>query len=109
MNSEKKTIKKTFQAICRKLGKRMVLVLLLFILIDVIIGGVLLWRYGIRGEKREVFLPPPSILNQVLLDQFSLRAAKKQAVLETLPGKQYFDSFIGPMADIPIEEPLPEE
>ena len=109
MNSEKKTIQKTFQAVCRKLGKRIVLVLLLFILIDVIIGGVLLWRYGIRGEKREVFLPPPLILNQALLDQFSVRANQKKAVLETLLRKQYFDSFIGPMANIPLAEPLPEE
>lgn len=104
MNSEKQKIKKAFKAVCSKFSRCIFLFLLLFILIDIIIGGILLWRYGIRGEKREVLLPPPLMLNQPLLDQFSLRDVEKQAVSETLGQKQYFDSFVGPTV-----ESLPEE
>ena len=110
MNSEKQENRSVFKAVCRKFSRCIYLVLILFILIDIIFGGILLWRYGIRGEKREVLLPPPLILNQALLNEFSSRSAQKQVILETLSQKQYLDSFIGPIIGPTAEsfEPISE-
>ena len=103
MNQNNMT-KDIFKLGFQKLSQNLILVFLIFLFFDFILGGGLFWRYGLKVEENKLKIAPATILNQALLDKFSLICKEKEIILQELNNKV----FVDPFNRLKLEEPLLE-
>jgi len=93
-------IKKRTINILRKFWQNLLLVLIALFALDLIIGGILFWKYHLQSKKEKTQLLPTLKINKVLMKKVSTEWEKRKAVSEEIEKKQYSDCFQGPVSKI---------
>ncbi len=85
---------KKLKTIIEKIRLNMIFVLLIFLLIDLMIGGILFWYYGFYGINKDLQVTPPLVLNQSSLDEFSSRYSIREIEYNKALYKKYNNCFL---------------
>jgi|GEM_PF-3036318 len=65
----------------------------LFLLLDLIVAGILFWFFAQRATEMEIEAPPPLVLNQALLNDFSSQYSQREIKFQEIQSKYYPDCF----------------
>ena len=91
LNTEK--IKEQTKSFLIKIWRNLSLILLFFLILDLIIGGILFWQYFINPQQEEQITPSLAI-NKDLAEKISNEWIKRDALFENAAEKEYPDPFL---------------
>ncbi|MCL5011031.1 MAG: hypothetical protein M1127_02380 [Patescibacteria group bacterium] len=86
-------LKSVFQGLCSKISCHLIWALIAGLIIDLVVGGILFWQFGLK----ETVLPPQNeagfILSQDSLNDFASFSGKKEADFQAANQREFRDIF----------------
>ena len=86
-------IKEGLSQTLKKISSNLLLVLVLFLVLDLVLGGIFFWQYYLKAEKEEPQVILPLKINQALLQRFSSAWQEREELFGQAALKQYPELF----------------
>ena len=95
-----KKVKNTVIKILKKLWQNLILLMIFFLVLDLIFGGIFFFKYYLLAKEKEPQVYIPLKINQTLMEKFSSEWQNREKIFKAAEEKEYPNPF----QEIPSEK-----